>query len=75
MNLKLLVLAVFAVVYLYNLMLAVIHLRSADNPIPDNVKDVYDAETYRKWRAYHAEKARFGILSSTVSFLLPGSSF
>ena len=70
MNLKLLVLAVFVLVYLYNLLLAVIHQRSADNPVPDNVKDVYDAETYRTWREYHAEKARFGILSSAVSFLI-----
>ena len=70
MNLKLLVLAVFVLVYLYNLLLAVIHLRSADNPVPDNVKDVYDAETYRKWRAYHAEKSKFGIVRSTVSFLI-----
>ena len=70
MNLKILIIAVFVLVYLYNLMLSVIYLRSADNPVPDNVKDVYDAETYRKWREYHAEKARFGILSSAVSFLI-----
>ena len=41
-----------------------------DKELPDNVKDVYDEETYRKWRAYHAEKARFGILESTASFLI-----
>ena len=70
MNFKGFALAAFILSYLYRLTLAVIHLRSADNPIPENVKDVYDEETYRKWRAYHAEKARFGILESTASFLI-----
>ena len=70
MNLKVLAIIIFAVIYLYNLLLSVIHMRSAGNPIPANVADVYDRETYQKWRAYHAEKSRFGILSSTVSFVI-----
>ena len=68
MNLKATVLAVLILVYLYNLLLTVIHMRSAGNPVPANVADVYDAETTRKRQAYHAEKARFEILTSTVSF-------
>ncbi len=70
MNLKILVIAVFVLVYLYNLLLALIHLRSADNPVPDNVRDVYDAETYRKKRAYHTEKVKLGIFQASVSFLI-----
>lgn len=70
MNYKPIVLIVFTAVYLYNLMLAVIHIRSAKNPIPANVADVYDEETYRNWRAYHAEKSRFSILTSTISFVV-----
>ena len=38
---------------------------TAENP--QNVQDVYDEETYRKWRRYDAEKMRLGILSSMVS--------
>ena len=67
MNYKALAIFVFVIIYLYNLLLAVIHMRSAKNPIPANVADVYDAETYRKWLSYHTEKSRFGILTSTVS--------
>ena len=70
MNLKVLAIIIFVVVYLYNLLLSVINMRSAGNPIPANVADVYDRETYQKWRAYHAEKTRFGILTSTVSFVI-----
>ena len=70
MNLKVLVLVVFIVVYLYSLLLNVIRLRSADNKIPENVSDVYDLPAYRKWRSYHAEKTRFAIVTSTVNFLV-----
>jgi len=70
MNLKALAIIIFVIVYLYNLFLSAIHMRSAGNPIPVNVADVYDKETYQKWRAYHAEKTRFGILTSTVSFVI-----
>ena len=68
MNYKPIVLIVFTAVYLYNLLLTIIHMLSTKNPIPANVADVYDEETYRNWRVYHAEKSRFSILTSTVSF-------
>ena len=70
MNFKAMAIAVFVLVYLYNLLLTVIHMRSARNPIPANVSDVYDKETYRRWRSYHAEKSRFEILTSSVSFVI-----
>ena len=70
MNFKALAIIIFTAVYLYHLLLSVIHMQSAKNPIPVNVSDVYDEETYRKWRAYHAEKSRFGITTSTVSFII-----
>ena len=68
MNLKLPVLVIITVVYLYNLLLNIIRMRSAGNPVPGNVSDVYDRETYLKWRAYHAEKNRFSVFSSSASF-------
>ena len=70
MNWKIPVLAVFIIVYLYDLMLNIIRMRSANNRIPENVSDVYDLPTYQKWRAYNAEKTRFAIVTSTVSFLV-----
>lgn len=70
MNYKALVLIIVTVVYLYKLLLTWIRMRSADNPIPENVADVYDEETYRNWRAYHAEISRFEIASSTASYVI-----
>ena len=54
MNIKAIVLAVLTAVYLYELTLQLIRLKSARNPVPDNVADVYDPETYRKWKEYPA---------------------
>ena len=70
MSFKALVLIVITVIYLYNLLLHVVRTRSAANPIPANVSDVYDEETYSKWRAYHAEKSRFAIVTATVTFVI-----
>ena len=57
-------------VYLYGLFLDILRYRSARNPIPENVADVYDTDTYLKWKAYHGEKVRFGILSSAAGFVV-----
>ena len=70
MNFKAIVLIVVTVLYLYELLLEIIHMRSARNPVPENVADVYDRETYGKWRSYHAEKSRFSIITSTVTFMI-----
>ena len=70
MSFKTVAILILIMVYLYNLLLTFIHMRSAGNPIPANVADVYDGESYCKWRAYHADKSRFTILTSTVSFLI-----
>jgi STE24 endopeptidase len=70
MNIKIIAIAVLSIVYLYNLLLSVINMRSADNPIPANVADVYDEDTYLKWWSYHAEKTKYGIVTSTVTFVI-----
>ncbi len=70
MALKMIVLAALTAVFLYELFLNFIRMRSADNPIPANVSDVYDRDTYLKWRKYHAEKSRFAILTSAASFVI-----
>ena len=70
MGIKAIVLIAVTVVWLYEMMLHLVRMRSADNPIPDNVSDVYDEETYRKWRQYHGEKSRLALVTSTVSWII-----
>ena len=67
---KLLILLLLTLGMAYRLTLNIVQYRSAGNPIPDNVSDVYDAETYGKWRLYCAEKCRLSILSTILSFLV-----
>lgn len=66
---KLLILALLALGFVYRLTLNIVQYRSARNPIPENVSDIYDAETYAKWRCYSAENCRLSILSTILSFL------
>ena len=54
----------------YRLALNIVQYRSAGNPIPENVADVYDAETYGKWRRYSAEGCRLSIVSTILTFLV-----
>ena len=67
---KLLILILLALGTIYRLALNIVQYRSAGNPIPENVSDIYDAETYEKWRRYSAENCRLNILSTALSFVL-----
>lgn len=54
----------------YKLILNVVQYRSASNPTPENLSDVYDAETYAKWKKYSAEHCRLSIISSVIGAIL-----
>ena len=70
MNFKLLALIILTLVYFYGLLLNALSMRSVKNAVPANVSDVYDPDTYRKWRMYKGEKSRLAVLSDTASFLI-----
>ena len=70
MNYKLPALIILTALFLYQMLLEIIQYRSANRPTPDNVKDVYDEETYHKWQQYSHEKCRLSILSTIVSFVI-----
>ena len=70
MNYKLLFLILFTLEHVYQLVLNLVQARSANNPTPANVADVYDAETYQKWRAYHGEKSKLTIWRTIASWAL-----
>ena len=67
---KLLILILLLLGSVYRLALNIVQYRSANNPIPENVADVYDADTYQTWRRYSAENCRLSILSTALSFLV-----
>lgn len=55
---------------LYTIVLNFFRSRSAGNPIPENVRDVYDEETYAKWRGYKGEHSRLDYISGVVSIII-----
>ena len=65
MKLAILILALAGI--LYNLVLSIVQYRSANNPTPANVSDVYDAETYQKWKAYSGERSRLSIIFTCIT--------
>jgi hypothetical protein len=67
MEFKIIVLAIVVFSAVYSILLNVIRYRSAKNPTPESVKDIYDSETYEKWRRYSAEHCRLDIISTAVS--------
>ena len=67
---KLLVIIAVIVSGLYQLALSLVQYRSASNPTPKNLSDVYDAETYERWKRYSAEHSRLSIVSGLVGCLV-----
>ena len=54
----------------YSLILSVTKLRSANNPTPASVSDIYDAETYIKWRKYSKEHCLLDLVSNVVTAVI-----
>ena len=67
MMIKWTVLALTLVGGLYRVVLNLLRRRSANNPTPQNVADVYDAETYQTWKRYNAEHCTLELVSTAVA--------
>ena len=67
MGLKITVIIVAVVGFAYSLFLSVIERHSISNPTPDNLKDVYDNETYERWKKYTAEHVKLDIVFKEIS--------
>ncbi len=70
MNFKLLGLALFTVTFLYELLLSYLDWRSKDNPVPENVRDVYDGEKYKTWLKYHGENCALDLVNTAAGFVV-----
>ena len=70
MNEKILIIILALIGGIFPILINFVNRKSAKNPIPENVKDVYDAESYQKWRSYNAEHSRLDLISGVVSLVL-----
>jgi len=62
-----LIIGIIIVMTLFGLFLKYLNYRNRNAPIPENVRDIYDEDTYKKRSAYDMENLRLGILSSLIN--------
>ena len=67
---KIAIILICIVAKLYSMILQIVQYRSAGNPTPECVADVYDAETYLRWKAYSREKCRLQMIAIAISCAL-----
>ena len=70
MNWKIFFAALVLLQTAFQLLLQAVQYKSANNPTPENVKDVYDNETYQRWKQYSADKCRLGFVRTVASCAL-----
>lgn len=70
MNFKVLALIVIGIVFVFDTVLEYLDVKSTDRETPDNVKDLYDAEEYKKWMEYHKEKCKLSFARHIVSYIV-----
>ncbi len=66
---KLVCLTIILLTYIYGLILDIIDLKSANNPIHEKVSDIYDEENYKKWRKYKRDGVISSIIFSSIQFI------
>lgn len=67
---KICTLVVLIILFVYSTWLNFLRMKSKDIAIPENVADIYDEESYKKWKAYDNEKNKLTLYSSIVSALV-----
>jgi len=72
MNIKIAVILILVAMQLFDFFLKFLNYRNRNAPIPENVKDIFDPETYAKRSAYEMEHVRLGIVSGlcTLAFMV-----
>jgi len=67
---ELLVIGILVLNYLLDTVLTLLNVRYKKNPIPENVKDLYEPARYQKWINYTQANTRFGLITSGVNLLI-----
>ena len=67
---KIIALSLLGFGFLFNLFISILSYRSRNNGIPDELSDVYDHDTYFKWKKYSAEVVILDMIKNIVSFVI-----
>ncbi|MCL2379070.1 MAG: M48 family metallopeptidase [Defluviitaleaceae bacterium] len=66
MDIKIAVILILVAMQLFDFFLKFLNYRHRHTPLPENVKDVFDPETYAKRNSYEMEHVRHSIISGLV---------
>ncbi|WP_339633424.1 M48 family metallopeptidase [Bizionia echini] len=69
-NLFYIIIAIIIVDFLVDKILDALNAKQFNNPIPNEVSDVYNAEDYKKSQAYKKTNYKFGLITSSFSMVL-----
>ena len=70
MEFKIIAIIMVVISSAYSIVLNIIKYCSANNPTPASVSDIYDAETYVKWKKYSAEHCKLNLVSNIISCIV-----
>jgi len=65
-----LIMAILIVMYAWDLLISVLNYNNRHAPIPKEVEDVYDGQSYQKWLEYSMANFKLGIVSKTTNVVL-----
>jgi STE24 endopeptidase len=63
-------LLIISIEFIFEKVLAFLNYRNLKSDLPEKLSGIYDAEKYKKSVAYNRENAKFGFLTSILSFIL-----
>ena len=63
------IIGILVVSFLIDKWLDALNARHFNDPLPQEINDVYDADAYEKSQRYKKEKYRFGVITATISFV------
>ncbi|MCH4886611.1 M48 family metallopeptidase [Acidaminobacter sp. JC074] len=62
-----LIIAAILLVFTIDITLSTLNYKNRNQPIPENVKDVYDEEDYKKWHLYTMEVFKLNLISKIIN--------
>jgi STE24 endopeptidase len=63
------IIAIIVINFLIDKLLGALNASKFSDPVPTELKDVYDLEAYRKSQRYKKERYRFGLITSSISLV------
>jgi len=64
-----LIIGVLIILFIFNTYLSVLNYRHRHQPIPANVRDVYDEKDYKRWLDYTMEGYKLQMISRTINLI------